>query len=74
VVSAEKPLKVRIFTDAKHIMVINNLQPKKAGEPSTGIGLANIRNRYLLLGFGETVIDTTNDEFCVKLPLIHSGK
>ncbi len=74
VVSAEKPLKVRILTDAKHIMVINNLQPKKAGEPSTGIGLANIRNRYFLLGFGETMIDTTNDEFCVKLPLIHSGK
>ncbi len=74
VVSAEQPLRVRIFTDEKHIIIINNLQPKKAGIPSTGIGLANIRNRYKLLGFGETAIDTTANEFIVKLPIIYSAK
>jgi len=74
VVSAEKPLSVRIFTKGKHIFIINNLQPKKAGIPSTGIGLANIRNRYILLGFGETVIDTSTDKFIVKLPIIYPGK
>ena len=74
VVSAEQPLRVRIFTDEKHIIIINNLQPKKAGIPSTGIGLANIRNRYKLMGFGETAIDTSTDEFIVKLPIIYSAK
>jgi hypothetical protein len=74
VVSAEQPLRVRIFADEKHIIIVNNLQPKKAGIPSTGIGLANIRNRYKLLGFGETAIDTTANEFIVKLPIIYSAK
>ncbi len=74
VVSAEKPLTVRIYTEGRYIIVSNSLQPKKAGLPSTGIGLANIRNRYLLLGFGETVIDTSEDKFIVKLPVIYPGK
>lgn len=74
VVSADKPLIVKIYTDGKHIVVANNLQPKKAGVPSTGIGLTNIRNRYMLLGCGEVVIDSSEDQFIVKLPLIYTQR
>lgn len=74
VVSTEKPLNVKIFTDEKHIVVTNNLQPKKDAAPSTGIGLANIRNRYCLLGFGETIIIGSGEQFIVKLPIIYPGK
>jgi LytS/YehU family sensor histidine kinase len=74
VVSTEKQLTVRIVTDGKHIMLTNNLQLKNVSEPSTGIGLTNIRNRYALLGFSEITIAVTNNEFSVKLPIINPGK
>jgi len=74
VVSADKPLKVRIYTDNNFITVVNNLQRKKDKEPSTGIGITNIRNRYSLLGFGEIVIDASNDRFSVQLPIIYPEK
>lgn len=71
VVSAEMPLNVRITSQINHIIVSNNLQPKKAGLPSTGIGLTNIRSRYNLLGFGEVQIEKNSQDFIVKLPLIY---
>lgn len=74
IVSAEKPLTVTIRTNESNLVVTNNFQPKKVGIPSTGIGLTNIRNRYRLLGFGEVIIDTSNLEFKVILPIIYSGK
>jgi LytS/YehU family sensor histidine kinase len=74
VISAEKPLMVTISADEKYIIVANNLQPKKDKEPSTGIGIANIRNRYALLGFGDIQIEVSNNRFSVQLPLIYSEK
>lgn len=74
IVSADKPLWVRITTDEQFIEVCNNRQAKKIDVPSTGIGLTNIRNRYNLLGCGEIQIISTAEEFSVKLPLIHPPK
>jgi LytS/YehU family sensor histidine kinase len=74
IISAEKPLTVEIIADEKYITITNNLQRKKDKEPSTGIGLTNIRNRYALLGFGEIGIDAANDRFIVQLPIIYTEK
>jgi LytS/YehU family sensor histidine kinase len=74
VISAEKPLLVRIYSDEKYITISNQLQRKKDKEPSTGIGITNIRNRYALLGFGEIEIDSSSNYFIVKLPVIYSEK
>jgi LytS/YehU family sensor histidine kinase len=71
VISAEKPLAVSIFTDDKFITITNKLQRKKDKEPSTGIGITNIRDRYALLGFGDIQIISSCGQFTVKLPLIH---
>jgi len=74
VISAEKPLTVQIIADEKHIAIINNLQRKKDKEPSTGIGITNIRDRYSLLGSGEIEIDVSDNYFIVKLPVIYPEK
>jgi hypothetical protein len=74
VISAEKPLSVSIFTDEKFITVTNKLQRKKDKEPSTGIGITNIKDRYALLGFGDIQIVSSCGQFIVKLPLIHFEK
>jgi hypothetical protein len=74
VVSADRPLSVRIFTDEKYISVTNNLQRKKDKERSTGIGITNIGDRYKLLGFGDIEITSSEGSFTVKLPLIYPRK
>jgi ligand-binding sensor domain-containing protein len=74
VVSGEKPLHVKIYSSGRYVVVSNNLQPKTSAKPSTGIGLDNIRNRYTLLGYSDTVVEATTDEFIVKLPLIFPEK
>ena len=74
VISAEKPLKVNISADENHITITNNLQRKKDKEPSTGIGITNIRARYALLGFSDIQLASSCGQFTVKLPLIYSEK
>ncbi|MBK6837087.1 MAG: histidine kinase [Bacteroidetes bacterium] len=71
VVSSNKPLVIRISSDALgNLMVDNNLQKKTQSVPSSGMGLANITSKYKLLNQSEVIIRTTEDNFQVKLPLI----
>jgi len=70
VISKENPLKVKVYiSDHKFLVVENNIQPKIEKEPSTGVGLENIRNRYLYLTGKEISIQNHNNLFIVKLPL-----
>lgn len=70
VVSRDNPLNVRIFTEGnEYIVVENNIQPKIEKEPSTGVGLENIRSRYLYLCGKEVMVKQEDNLFRVKLPL-----
>jgi two-component system, LytTR family, sensor kinase len=70
VISNKKPLIITIETTSNDtIRVLNNIQPKHNGEPGSGIGLANISERYKLL-FQKEVTITQTDVFCVEIPLI----
>jgi len=51
------------------IRVLNNIQPKSEVEAGTGIGLANLTERYKLL-FQKELSITQTDVFCVEIPLI----
>jgi len=51
------------------IRVLNNIQPKHETEAGTGIGLANLTERYKLL-FQKELSITQTDVFCVEIPLI----
>lgn len=71
--SLAQPLLIRIFLKDEFLMVENNLQPKKNVEPSMGVGLNNIKQRYLRT-FGKTVqVSAESDFFTVKLPLCYEG-
>ena len=72
IVSAAKPLRIRVFTENGHLLVSNNLQVKNQLIESTGIGLQNIRNRYKLFGDDEVKVDESGDSFTVSIPLIPS--
>jgi hypothetical protein len=55
------------------IIIENNLQPKKSPELSTGIGLENVSKRYRLKSDREPVIEKTDQQFRVRLPILREG-
>lgn len=74
VISNKHPLIITIeTTPSDTVRVLNNIQPKQKAEPGTGIGLANITERYKLL-FQKEVYITQTDVFCVEIPLINQEK
>lgn len=70
IISKDKPLAVKIFSEVNHIIVENNLQPKKTAEASTGIGLENITRRYQLKTDQKPAMQKTDSHFRVILPVI----
>ena len=70
VASKNKPLSISIQIEKDHLCVTNNLQPKQTKEPSTEIGIKNIKKRYELLSNKKVTIETTDNQFMVLLPLI----
>jgi LytS/YehU family sensor histidine kinase len=69
IVSSEMPLCIKVFCERNYLVVQNNLQKKVSIPPSNGYGLANIRNRYHILGENEIIIEETETFFKVKIPL-----
>jgi LytS/YehU family sensor histidine kinase len=70
IISAEKHLKIAVFTANNSLVITNNLQRKKQPVESTSLGLNNIRNRYQLLTDAPVQIVETETDFTVTIPLI----
>lgn len=70
IIAKEKPLVVEIFVDNGFLIIKNNLQRKPQHEPSTGLGLKNIVERYRLLTEKEVQVEEQAKHFIVKLPLL----
>lgn len=63
------PLRVLIAISGDKLAISNNLQPVAA--ESSGIGLANLSERFRILMHQEIDIDKTTGNFTVMLPLRH---
>ncbi|MFC5626848.1 sensor histidine kinase [Algoriphagus winogradskyi] len=71
IVSQSEPLFIHIYRKDDDLWISNTLQPKSSQtEPSTGIGLNNIKMRYQLLSERNMEVIQTEDEFLVKLPIL----
>ena len=71
IVSKNKPLRIEIYSsEEKELLICNNLQLRQRKENSTGIGLRNINNKYVLLKESGFEWGPKDDKFIVKLPLI----
>jgi sensor histidine kinase YesM len=74
VATREQPLCLRLLAPAgaDFLTIENTLRPRNAGlAPGTGMGLANIRQRYELLGAPHPVeVRAGENKFVVKLPLL----
>ncbi|MEL6538371.1 MAG: histidine kinase [Bacteroidota bacterium] len=72
IASESRPLHLRIFQpDEEHIAVSNTYQPKTVKPESFGVGLANLKERYRLLGLEDGVlVQPTETEYTVTLALL----
>jgi LytS/YehU family sensor histidine kinase len=70
IISSVKPLYFSITVYQSYIVVSNNIQKKKQSEPSSGLGLQNIKSRYALVTGIPVEIEETTNNFTVKLPLL----
>ncbi|PZX58053.1 sensor histidine kinase [Algoriphagus chordae] len=71
IVSEDNPLFIHIFRKENNLWISNTFQPKTSQtEPSTGVGLNNIKSRYQLLSNRNIEVIQTEDEFLVQLPIL----
>ncbi len=71
IMSKSNPLHIDIFIDKDDFLnIVNNLQERPSQIISTGVGLKNIQNRYLLLNNTQPSFEKTETQFIAKVPLV----
>ncbi|MEX0289815.1 MAG: 2TM domain-containing protein [Flavobacteriaceae bacterium] len=70
VVTASRPLHIKVFEKDGMLTVSNNLQEKQVVKKSSGVGLVNIQQRYNILSVRKVSIDKTDTSFSVALPML----
>ena len=70
IVSPDMPLTITIAVEDEWIVVKNNLQERTHGQPSTHLGLENIRRQYQDITGSSIVVEKSDSEFIVKLPIV----
>lgn len=68
-ITRKTPLHISIRTEGEMLVVTNRKAPKIEAEPSTGIGLENLRSRWLLITGRTFEIFDSEKEFTIHLPL-----
>lgn len=67
--SPDLPLQVQVYAEDGFLIIQNNLQKNNVMDNSSGIGLANLTERFRLLYKKEIIITEEEDYFKVSLPL-----
>lgn len=68
--SETNPLQIRIMLNGEYLIVKNNKKQKTYNVNSTNIGLKNLSSRYRLVCNKNILIEDSEEEYTVKLPLI----
>ena len=69
-ITRSKPFHISIRTEGEWLVVSNPKIPKLEAEPSTGIGLENLRNRWMLITGRTIEILDDGVTFTVRMPLL----
>ncbi len=68
--SVEKPLVVKVVSEGEWIVVSNRIQKKNSKEESTQTGLLNLKARIKIITGKELMVEKTDHDFKVKLPVV----
>lgn len=69
-VTPANKLHITIYEEDGNLLIKNNIQPKSVVKEGSGVGLQNIRQRYLLLTDRPVKIQKDEREFKVSIPLL----
>jgi sensor histidine kinase YesM len=67
----DSPLTIYICVSPGFIVVYNEIRTKQYHGDSSSIGLANLDNRYKLLTGENIIVETIDNQFTVKLPVLN---
>lgn len=70
IVTANKPLHIKVYEEGSALVVANNFQPKQIVKKSSGVGLSNIQQRYSLLTNRKVIINQESESFAVAIPML----
>lgn len=70
VVTASRPLHIKVSEEEGMLVVSNNLQEKQVVKKSSGVGLQNIKQRYEILTDRQVNIAKTASSFSVAIPML----
>jgi two-component system, LytTR family, sensor kinase len=68
--TAENPLFIQLFYNDGWITVRNNIRPKVVQEPTSGMGLINLSERYKILSGDELLIRSDDSFFSVTIKVL----
>lgn len=69
IISNTKPLRIKIYTKNKYLVVENNIQRKSIVETSNKVGLQNMKKLYQIIADREVEIVESETTFVVIVPL-----
>ena len=72
IVSKADPLTLHLTTDGAHLMLTNNYQPRLDCDPSTGVGLRNLAEKYRLISPAKSEFGLRGAQYVARLPLIYA--
>lgn len=70
IISKDKPLTIKIFSNDNSIIISNNLQKRDLDNNSNGIGLKNITERYSYLTTKKVDVTENETTFTVSIPIL----
>jgi len=74
IVTASKPLHIKVSEQDGFLVISNNLQEKSVVKKSSGVGLRNIQQRYQILSDRKVLINKARDSFQVSIPILTRQK
>lgn len=70
IVSEDRPLEITITIEGDFLVIKNNLQKKEVLKTRKGVGLQNIVNRYAIITNRKVLVEETENQFVVKIPIL----
>jgi len=69
-ISTKNTLIIKIYNDHEYLVVENNLQIRTNKEPSTGVGINNLKERYLHITHLVPVFEVMDNTYIAKIPIL----
>lgn len=74
ILTLDRPLTITVAWQEGVITVSNNLQKKETDTQGTGVGLANLQERYRILSGNHIIIEEKEDTFSVSIKAIEHAR